>query len=59
MAKIRVTQVKSIIRRPEDQKATMRALGLRKINAVVEHETTQQILGMVKKVEHLVKIEEL
>lgn len=58
MAKIKITQVRSIIDRPKDQKATMAALGLRKINQTVEHEATPQILGMVAKVAHLVKVEE-
>ena len=57
MAKIKVTQVKSIIDRSERQKKTMQALGLRKINQTVEHEDTSAILGMVEKVKHLVKVE--
>lgn len=59
MAKIKVTQVKSIIDRSKKQKATIKALGLKKINASVEHEATPQILGMVEKVRHLVNVEEL
>jgi large subunit ribosomal protein L30 len=59
MAKIRVTQVKSKIGRPERQKRTMLALGLRKMNQTVEHEATPQVLGMVKKVAHLLKVEEV
>jgi large subunit ribosomal protein L30 len=59
MKKIKVTQVKSIIDRPERQKRTVEALGLKKINASVEVEATPQILGMVRKVSHLVKVEEL
>jgi len=59
MKKIKVTQVKSTIDRPERQKKTMQALGLRKLNATVEVEATPQILGMVRKVEHLVKVEQL
>lgn len=59
MKKIKVTQIKSVIDRSERQKRTMVALGLRKINATVEVEATPQILGMVTKVTHLVKIEEL
>ena len=58
MAKIKITQVKSIIDRSERQKKTMTALGLKKINATVEVEATPQILGMVSKVNHLVKVEE-
>jgi large subunit ribosomal protein L30 len=59
MSKIKITQVKSVIDRPERQKKTMVALGLRKMNASVEVEATPQILGMVTKVTHLVKVEEL
>lgn len=58
MKKIKVTQVKSTIDRPERQKRTMLALGLKKLNASVEVEATPQILGMVEKVHHLVKVEE-
>ncbi|MDG1916983.1 MAG: 50S ribosomal protein L30 [Flavobacteriales bacterium] len=59
MAKIRVTQVKSKIGRPERQKRTMLALGLKKMNQTIEHEATPQVLGMVKKVAHLLKVEEV
>ena len=59
MAKLRITQVKSKIGSPERQKRTLRALGLRKINASVEVEPTPQILGMIKRVNHLVKVEEV
>ena len=59
MKKIKVTQIKSVIDRSERQKRTMEALGLRKINASIEKEATPQILGMVTKVKHLVKVEEL
>jgi len=58
MAKIKITQVKSIIDRSKRQKATMKALGLRKINHTVEHEVNPQILGMVEKVKHLVTVQE-
>jgi len=57
--KIKVTQVKSVIDRSERQKRTMIALGLKKMNASVEVEATPQIVGMVNKVSHLVKVEEL
>ena len=57
MGKIKVTQVRSKIRRPIDQKRTLEALGLKRINQTVELEATHQILGMVKKVEHLLSIE--
>ena len=50
MAKLKITQKRSVIGRPGRQKATMEALGLRKINATVEVEGTPQILGMVRKV---------
>ncbi len=56
MAKIKIQQVRSIIRCPKVQKQTIEALGLKKVNAVVEHEATPQILGMVEKVKHLVKV---
>jgi large subunit ribosomal protein L30 len=59
MAKIKVTQVRSKIKRPKDQKATLEALGLKKMNHTVEHTATPQVLGMVKKVSHLVKVEEV
>ena len=59
MAKIKVTQVKSKIRRPKNQKLTLEALGLRKINQVVEHEATPAILGMVNTVKHLISVEEV
>jgi len=59
MAKIKITQVKSGIDRSERQKQTLIALGLRKINATKEVEATPQILGMVNKVSHLVKVEEV
>lgn len=58
MAKIKITQVKSTIDRPERQKRTMTALGLRKVLSSVEVEATPQIMGMVKKVNHLIKVEE-
>lgn len=57
MAKIKVTQIKSSIDRPERQKLTLKALGLNKLNASKEVEATPQIEGMVKKVSHLVKVE--
>lgn len=57
MAKVKVTQVKSTIDRPERQKATIEALGLGKLHRTVEHELTPQIQGMIDKVHHLVKVE--
>jgi large subunit ribosomal protein L30 len=59
MKKIKITQIKSGIDRSERQKLTLKALGLNKMNATKEVEATPQILGMVKKVNHLVKVEEL
>ncbi len=59
MKKIKVTQIRSGIGRPERQKQTLKALGLRKIRHTVEIEATPQILGMVAKVRHLVTVEEL
>ncbi|PIE99990.1 MAG: 50S ribosomal protein L30 [Maribacter sp.] len=58
MAKIKVKQLKSGIKRPQDQKRTLEALGLRKIGQVVEHDATPNILGMIDKVKHLVSSEE-
>ena len=57
MKKIKITQVKSGIDRSERQKLTLQALGLNKLNATKEVEATPQILGMVKKVNHLIKVE--
>ncbi|MFW2477931.1 MAG: 50S ribosomal protein L30 [Bacteroidota bacterium] len=59
MKKIKITQIKSGIDRPERQKQTLIALGLKKLHASKEVEATPQILGMVNKVSHLVKVEEL
>jgi large subunit ribosomal protein L30 len=58
MSKIKITLIKSTINRPKDQKGTVEALGIRKMQHSVEKEATPQILGMVKKVAHLVKVEE-
>ncbi|MFN8210296.1 MAG: 50S ribosomal protein L30 [Bacteroidales bacterium] len=59
MAKIRITQIKSKNGMPERQKRTLEALGLRKMHQSVDHNATPQILGMVEKVRHLVKTEEI
>ena len=59
MRKIKITQVKSGIDRPERQKLTLKALGLNKMNASREVEATPQILGMITKVTHLIKVEEV
>ena len=58
MAKVKITQVKSLIDRPKRQKETVKALGLKKINDVVVKDATPQIEGMINKVAHLVKVEE-
>jgi large subunit ribosomal protein L30 len=59
MKKIKITLVKSPIDRPERQKLTLKALGLNKMNATKEVEATPQILGMVRKVEHMVSVVEV
>jgi large subunit ribosomal protein L30 len=59
MKRIKIKQVKSGIDRSERQKLTLKALGLNKMNASKEVEATPQILGMVKKVHHLVTVEEM
>ena len=59
MARIKITQIKSGIDRSERQKLILQALGLKKLNASKQVEATPQILGMVKKVSHLVKVEEV
>ena len=58
MKKIKITLVNSPIDRSERQKQTLKALGLNKMNASREVEATPQILGMVRKVDHLIKVEE-
>jgi large subunit ribosomal protein L30 len=59
MAKVRITQVRSTIKKPAVQKATMVALGLGKINYYVEHELNPQLKGMLNRVQHLVTVTEL
>jgi len=59
MSKVRITQVKSTIDRPENQKLTIKALGLGKLNRTVEKENSEAIAGMIRKVSHLVKVEEI
>ena len=56
MSKIKIKQTKSRIGSPKDQKRTLDALGLRKMNKVVEHDDTPTIKGMITKVQHLVTI---
>ena len=59
MAKLRITYTKSSIGYQKDQKGTIRALGLNKLNQTVEHDDTAVIRGMVNKVSHLVTVEEV
>ena len=59
MAKVKITQVRSKIRRPSNQKKTLEALGLRKIGQVVEHDASPAIKGMIKTVQHLISVEEI
>lgn len=59
MAKVKIVQVRSTIKRPEDQKRTIKALGLGKISKSVEVELTPQVSGMINKVSHLVAVTEL
>jgi large subunit ribosomal protein L30 len=59
LAKLKVKLVKSIIGRKDDQIATVKALGLKKINSEVEHNDTPQIRGMIQKVMHLVEVTEM
>ena len=56
MAKIKIKQVRSAINRPARQKATIKALGFSRLNQTIEKEATPQILGMIKKIQHLVVI---
>lgn len=58
MTKVIITQVRSTIKKPASQKATIKALGLGKINKSVEVEATPQINGMIRKVSHLVTVTE-
>ena len=59
MEQVKVTLTKSLIGRPADQRATVKALGLKKTNSQVVKEVTPQIEGMLHKVRHLVKVEEV
>jgi large subunit ribosomal protein L30 len=58
MATIKIKHVRSAINRPADQKATLVALGFTKLNQTLEKEANPQILGMIKKVQHLLKVVE-
>lgn len=59
MAKLKVTLVKSVIGSSETQRATVKTLGLGKMNSSAEHNDTPQIRGMIRKIEHLLKVEEV
>ena len=59
MAKVKITQTRSMIKRPDTQQRTIQSLGLGRINKSVEVEYTPQIQGMVKKISHLVSVTEL
>ncbi len=59
MAKLKITQVRSVIRQMASQKRTMQALGLRRMHQSVVHEDTPQLRGMIEKVHHLVSVEEV
>ncbi|MCH2235460.1 MAG: 50S ribosomal protein L30 [Crocinitomicaceae bacterium] len=58
MAKVKIKQVRSAINRSQRQKRTIEALGLKKLNQVIEKEATPQVMGMINKVSHLVEIVE-
>ena len=59
MKKVKIRQVKSVIGRKPNQRRTIKALGLKRINSVVEHKATPPILGMIRTVSHLIEVEEL
>lgn len=59
MAKVKITQSRSAIKRPETQQLTLKSLGLGRVNKTVEVELTPQIAGMIRKVSHLVTVKEL
>jgi large subunit ribosomal protein L30 len=59
MKKVKITQIKSAIDRPERQKLTLKALGIKKLHTSKEIEATPQVLGMIRKVNHLLKVEEI
>jgi large subunit ribosomal protein L30 len=56
--KLKITQTRSTIKRPQPQKKVMQALGLRRMHQTVEHDDTPTVRGMIAKVQHLVQIEE-
>ena len=59
MSKIKITQIKSFIKKPKNQKLTLKALGLKKIGQSVIHEKSNVIVGMIEKVKHLIKVEKM
>jgi large subunit ribosomal protein L30 len=59
MAKVKITLVRSTIKKPKNQKRTVEALGLRKLNHSVEKELNPAIEGMIKTVQHLIKVEKI
>ena len=59
MSKIKITQIKSLIKKPNNQKLTLKALGLKKIGQSVIHEKSNVIDGMIEKVKHLIKVEKI
>ena len=59
MKKVKITQVRSAINRPKRQKMTLVALGITKLNRPKEHVATPQVMGMINKVQHLLKVEEI
>ncbi|MBC8319935.1 MAG: 50S ribosomal protein L30 [Bacteroidetes bacterium] len=59
MKKVKITQIRSAINRPQRQKLTLEALGIKKLNKPKEHVLTPQVAGMIEKVKHLLKVEEI
>tara|TARA_B100000886_G_scaffold182631_1_gene125288 strand:- start:261 stop:452 length:192 start_codon:yes stop_codon:yes gene_type:complete len=59
MSKIKITQIKSFIKKPNNQKLTLKALGLKKIGQSVIHEKSNVIDGMIEKVKHLIKVDKI
>ena len=59
MFKIKITQIKSFIKIPKNQKLTLKALGLKKIGQSIIHEKSNVIDGMIEKVKHLIKVEKI
>ncbi|MGD9978618.1 MAG: 50S ribosomal protein L30 [Bacteroidales bacterium] len=57
MAKVKITQIKSVIGHPERQRRTLRSLGIKRMHKTVEVEGTPQVMGMIAKVRHLIRVE--